>query len=103
MQVFALSQWLWVIAVVSWMAVGDSVSGEEVFTNAFLVELKEPHGNEVANEVANRNGFSNLGPLSADIVSVIKLNRRWLKSNSRSTQGQKIRSHMALNYALRIS
>ncbi|GBN27467.1 hypothetical protein AVEN_226448-1 [Araneus ventricosus] len=62
MQISVITPWL--VAVVSVMTAVERASGEEVFTNAFLVELKEPHGNEVANEVAKRNGFTNVGPVS---------------------------------------
>ncbi|CAL1293015.1 unnamed protein product [Larinioides sclopetarius] len=62
MQISVITPWL--IAVVSVMTAVERASGEEVFTNAFLVELKEPHGNEVANEVAKRNGFTNIGPIT---------------------------------------
>ena len=48
-----------VCAAASWGA-----GAEEVFTNAFLVQLNGEHGNEVANEVAKRNGFTNMGPVS---------------------------------------
>ncbi|XP_076058712.1 prohormone processing protease amontillado [Oratosquilla oratoria] len=35
----------------------------EVFTNSFLVSLKEGADNELAHQVARRNGFHNLGPV----------------------------------------
>jgi len=60
----------WLVSLVVLVAVtggGQMTRSEEVFTNAFLVELKDRHGNAVANEVAKRNGFTNLGPvLSSD-------------------------------------
>ncbi|KFM69125.1 hypothetical protein X975_25208, partial [Stegodyphus mimosarum] len=56
-----LTSWLLVLATVMVMSGGDVARAEEVFTNAFLVELKDRHGNEVANEVAKRNGFTNMG------------------------------------------
>ncbi|XP_055924538.1 neuroendocrine convertase 2-like [Argiope bruennichi] len=61
MQISVIAPWL--VAVVSVLTAVEFASGEEVFTNAFLVELKEPKGNEVANEVAKRNGFTNIGPV----------------------------------------
>ena len=36
----------------------------EVFTNSFLVRLHGEPGNEVAHQVATRNGFENLGSVS---------------------------------------
>jgi hypothetical protein len=36
----------------------------EVFTNSFLVRLHGEPGNDVAHQVATRNGFENLGPVS---------------------------------------
>lgn len=39
-------------------------SDREVFTNSFLVRLKGNYGHEVANHIAKRNGFVNLGPVS---------------------------------------
>lgn len=36
----------------------------EVFTNSFLVKLHGEPGNEVANQIALRNGFENVGPVS---------------------------------------
>ncbi len=35
----------------------------EVFTNSFLVKLTGNHGHGLANEIAKRNGFENLGPV----------------------------------------
>ncbi|KAI5706686.1 hypothetical protein M8J75_010444 [Diaphorina citri] len=35
----------------------------EVFTNSFLVRLHGEPGNEVANQIASRNGFENVGPI----------------------------------------
>ncbi|GIY62259.1 uncharacterized protein CDAR_481651 [Caerostris darwini] len=65
MQISLLGRWLVLIAVVSLTTAEDEgVLGDEVFTNAFLVELNEPHGNDVATEVAKRNGFNNMGPVS---------------------------------------
>jgi hypothetical protein len=51
--------WL-VLAVVF---TNQQVSGE-VFTNSFLVRLHGEPGNEIAHQVASRNGFENLGPVS---------------------------------------
>lgn len=39
------------------------VSGRQVFTNSFLVEFHEDANNELANDVAKRNGFDNYGPV----------------------------------------
>ena len=36
----------------------------EVFTNTFLVKMREPAERHVADFVASRNGFVNLGPVS---------------------------------------
>ena len=36
----------------------------DVFTNSFLVRLHGNPGNDVAHQVAKRNGFDNLGPVS---------------------------------------
>lgn len=43
----------------------------EVFTNSFLVRLHGEPGNGVANRVATRNGFENLGPVSVALVGCI--------------------------------
>ena len=39
----------------------------EVFTNTFLVKMREPAERHVADSVAARNGFVNLGPVSKTI------------------------------------
>lgn len=36
----------------------------EVFTNSFFVKLHGAPGNEVASQIAQRNGFENVGPVS---------------------------------------
>lgn len=62
--------WLVMLVVLVMMTGGAQMTrSEEVFTNAFLVELKDRHGNDVANEVAKRNGFTNMGPVSTNIAS----------------------------------
>ena len=38
--------------------------GNDIFTNSFLVELKGNYGKPIADEVAKRNGFNNVGPVS---------------------------------------
>ena len=64
--------WLVMLVVVVMMTGGAQMTrSEEVFTNAFLVELKDRHGNDVANEVAKRNGFTNMGPVSTNILNSI--------------------------------
>jgi hypothetical protein len=46
------------------------VSGE-VFTNSFLVRLHGEPGNDVAQRVASRNGFENLGPVSVACIVIL--------------------------------
>jgi hypothetical protein len=58
-RMFSLACWL-VLAV---FIAKQQVSGE-VFTNSFLVRLHGEPGNDVAHQVANRNGFENLGSVS---------------------------------------
>jgi hypothetical protein len=41
----------------------------EVFTNSFLVRMREPSARHIADQVALRNGFVNLGPVSIFILS----------------------------------
>lgn len=36
----------------------------EVFTNSFLVKMREPAARHLADKIATRNGFVNLGPVS---------------------------------------
>ena len=51
------------------MLLGGHISGvdakPDVFTNAFLVKMKNPANRLVADNVASRNGFVNLGPVSS--------------------------------------
>lgn len=51
------------------------VSGRQVFTNSFLVEFHEDANNELANDVAKRNGFDNYGPVSIvnDIINRLSI------------------------------
>lgn len=44
-----------------------SAAGGEVFTNSFLVRLAGSPTKEIAHQVAKRNGFVNLGPVSTNI------------------------------------
>lgn len=37
----------------------------EVFTNSFLVKMREPAAGHLADKIATRNGFVNLGPVSS--------------------------------------
>lgn len=37
---------------------------KELFTNSFLVKFRQGVDNNLAHNVANRNGFVNLGPVS---------------------------------------
>lgn len=56
---------LFLVHIMFW---ADNLSGvqatSEVFTNSFLVKLKQPVNKLLADEVAKRNGFINLGPVS---------------------------------------
>ena len=45
----------------------------EVFTNSFLVRLHGEPGNEVAHQVATRNGFENLGSVSVTWIAIFIL------------------------------
>jgi hypothetical protein len=55
------SLFCWLVLAV--FIANQQVSGE-VFTNSFLVRLHGEPGNEVAHQVATRNGFENLGSVS---------------------------------------
>jgi len=41
----------------------------EVFTNSFLVKMRQPTERHVADQVALKNGFVNLGPVSDGVRS----------------------------------
>ncbi|CAD1478057.1 unnamed protein product, partial [Heterotrigona itama] len=47
------------LAVIALLCAGSSA---EVFTNTFLVKMRQPAERHVADRVAARNGFVNLGP-----------------------------------------
>jgi hypothetical protein len=55
-------------SLVCWLVLALPVAEQqvygEVFTNSFLVRLHGEPGTEVAHQVANRNGFENLGSVS---------------------------------------
>jgi hypothetical protein len=40
----------------------------EVFTNSFYVQLHDGHGREVADRIAKRNGFENLGSVRTKVL-----------------------------------
>lgn len=46
------------------LAAGASTATAEIFTNTFLVRMRQPAERHVADRVAHRNGFVNLGPVS---------------------------------------
>ncbi|XP_031845673.1 prohormone processing protease amontillado [Nomia melanderi] len=48
------------LAVIAFLAAG---SNAEVFTNTFLVKMRQPAERHIADRVAARNGFINLGPV----------------------------------------
>ncbi|KOX71063.1 hypothetical protein WN51_03604 [Melipona quadrifasciata] len=50
------------LAVIALLCAGSSA---EVFTNTFLVKMRQPAERHVADRVAARNGFVNLGPQGA--------------------------------------
>ncbi|XP_013774265.1 neuroendocrine convertase 2 [Limulus polyphemus] len=52
-----------VLIVLSAGLIELGAASPEVFTNSFLVRLIGDHGNDVAHQVAKRNGFINLGPV----------------------------------------
>lgn len=48
------------LAVIALLCAGSSA---EVFTNTFLVKMRQPAERHIADRVAARNGFVNLGPV----------------------------------------
>lgn len=54
------------LAVIALLCAG---SNAEVFTNTFLVKMRQPAEGHVADRVAVRNGFVNLGPVSLGFCS----------------------------------
>lgn len=48
-----------------------SVSATELFTNSFLVKFRRDVDNRLAHNVADRNGFVNMGPVG-DRMLVVK-------------------------------
>ena len=61
MKWFSLFSGLIVISLTSSSA--TSPSGE-LFTSSFLVKFKRSIDNQLAHDIANRNGFHNIGPVS---------------------------------------
>lgn len=53
-----------ILAVVGLLLTHHHAARSEVFTNSFLVRLRRPAERLLADSVANRNGFVNLGPVS---------------------------------------
>lgn len=62
-----LSYFLLVSAVI--LSLGQAAP--EVFTNSFFVRLNGDHGHDVANNIAKRNGFENLGPVKYSLTIYI--------------------------------
>ena len=56
-------QWLTFSVTFLGSLVYATQAAPEVFTNSFLVKLTGNHGHGLANEIAKRNGFENLGPV----------------------------------------
>lgn len=52
----------------------------EVFTNTFLVKMRQPAERHVADRVAVRNGFVNLGPVSCSAI-ILHLKATWEQSS----------------------
>lgn len=50
--------------VLSLASVTSSTSSNELFTSSFLVRFKRSVDNNVAHEIAKRNSFHNVGPVS---------------------------------------
>lgn len=50
--------------VMSLASVTSSTSSNELFTSSFLVRFKRSVDNSVAHDIANRNSFHNIGPVS---------------------------------------
>jgi proprotein convertase subtilisin/kexin type 2 len=46
----------------------SSSAGNSVFTSSFLVRFKRSVGNDVAHELADKNGFLNVGPVSSNFL-----------------------------------
>lgn len=71
--------------VLSLASVTSSTSSNELFTSSFLVRFKRSVDNSVAHEIAKRNSFYNIGPVSGFmscfyILRVVYLIVRWLPS-----------------------
>lgn len=54
------------LAVIALLCAGSSA---EVFTNTFLVKMRQPAERHVADRVAARNGFVNLGPVNLSFIN----------------------------------
>lgn len=59
-----LLPWLCILGLTSLVA----SSANNVFTNSFLVRFHRSIDNDIANEVAARNGFDNIGHVSTDFT-----------------------------------
>lgn len=58
------------LAVIVLFLAGTSA---EIFTNTFLVKMRQPAERHVADHVADRNGFVNLGPVSRHLYLFLKM------------------------------
>jgi len=54
------------LAVIGLLVLAGTTTAE-VFTNTFLVRMRQPAERHVADRVALRNGFVNLGPVSTTV------------------------------------
>lgn len=54
------------LAVIALLCAGSSA---EVFTNTFLVKMRQPAERHIADRVAARNGFVNLGPVNLSFIN----------------------------------
>ena len=55
---------LGVLAMLLLLLMGCGGAEAEIFTNSFLVKMKQPAKRDLADIIASRNGFVNLGPVS---------------------------------------
>jgi len=64
-------QWSTLVLSFALLVIHRSEGTPEVFTNSFLVKFNGPHGHELANVIAKRNGFENLGSVSTEQIFAI--------------------------------
>lgn len=71
-----LSVWLYILGLTTLVA----SSTNNVFTNSFLVRFQRSIDSDIANEIAGRNGFENVGQVQnlSFSVLVLDISQYWI-------------------------